>query len=322
LLQLLNDEGLPVIEINEPSVDRGIFSSPVVNPSADGLPLWTDLTPLQREVRQRERDRILDLFEAEEAEEEERAAKATHEQRQRELAARRDAAKNELARLKAQRDLQRRMGKALLVNLQQTREREEKAEDVNKERTTTAPKLKSRKSVSFADIPEDDGAEQKRVSGEDVFKWGDVVPARLGCPEEDTSTEKNRGVMKFHVIERSIRAPSARVTVANSGADSDDESDTAESDSGSVPTSLSNDNTESDKSVDVDTDVLEDEYDLEEAQNHRDVALRYYETRAAIGADALQTMHSHTHEIKEEQLVSHVVQVLSVCYLTQPFRVL
>ena len=77
--QLVNEEGLPIIDINEPVTAADFAFRP--DPSStfddpDVLPLWT-LSPEERARRKAERERILDLLEEEESAQEARDAEAT-----------------------------------------------------------------------------------------------------------------------------------------------------------------------------------------------------------------------------------------------------
>ena len=95
--------------------------APIVSATGDSLisdedPLvrWNLLSSFERERRAKERDRILDLLEAEEAEEE--AAREAKEEAERvaERERLREKHKEELNRIKAQRDMHKKMGKTLL----------------------------------------------------------------------------------------------------------------------------------------------------------------------------------------------------------------
>ncbi|OBZ69078.1 hypothetical protein A0H81_10742 [Grifola frondosa] len=125
---LVNEEGLPIIDIVEPlsaseqtsaSDPSQLFDDP------DVLPLWT-LSPAEKARRRAERERILDLFEEEERIQQERDEVAERERWLTDLERRKEAAKAEMEALKKAREMQKKMGKALLRNMSEAKEREEK----------------------------------------------------------------------------------------------------------------------------------------------------------------------------------------------------
>jgi hypothetical protein len=61
-----------------------------------------------------------------------------------------------------------------------------------------------------------------------------------------------------------------------------------------------------------DEGLLEEEFDWDSAQHHREVALEYYKKRHAIGAEAARAMTSHTHDGEEWN------QSVSISHLVQP----
>ena len=82
MAQLLNEEGLPIVDVTETE------GAPIVSATGDSLisdedalVRWNLLSSFERERRAKERDRILDLLEAEEAEEE--AAREAKEEAER-----------------------------------------------------------------------------------------------------------------------------------------------------------------------------------------------------------------------------------------------
>ncbi|EPQ57995.1 hypothetical protein GLOTRDRAFT_136801 [Gloeophyllum trabeum ATCC 11539] len=306
--ELVNEEGLPIVDINEPtnsSTEGPGESVPYEEP--DLLPLWA-LGPAERDRRRRERDRLLDMLEEEERAEQERDAEREEEQRRQELEKRKEAAKADLEKLKAARELQKKMGKALLRNMADAKEREEQekrrqAEEdrratEERKRTTT---LRPRKSVTFADKPDHNADESKRLTpAEPAPDLGDVSLAKLMPPRRGLPTQKelDSSTMKMNVVERfpaALRSPPplGKNDAADEG-DSDDESVPgspvpADSDEGDIIESEP-DSDGSDEDV-----VLDEEYDIDTVQHHREIALAYYEKRSTIGAEAKKAMTSHTH---------------------------
>ncbi|KAJ7510140.1 hypothetical protein B0H11DRAFT_1957866 [Mycena galericulata] len=112
--QLLNEEGLPIIDITEPI---HVSDTPSTSLFPD-----EDLPPSEQERRRRERDRVLDLLEQEEQREHAKEDELSQEQRQEILRKRKQAAQDEVARLKAAKAMQKKMGKALLQGLSESRE--------------------------------------------------------------------------------------------------------------------------------------------------------------------------------------------------------
>src|SRR5712691_4104731 len=111
------------------------------------------LPPAERARNWAQMHRILDILEEEERIEEECNQARDREQRQEELERRKANAKAELDQLKAAKEMQKKMGKALLKNMADVREQEEKErarqerEDLEKEEARRS--RKPRKSVSW-----------------------------------------------------------------------------------------------------------------------------------------------------------------------------
>lgn len=193
-----------------------------------GLVRFSSLTPEQNALRLRERDHILDRLEAEEEAE-----------RQRELVAvikRRDDAKkkleetviNEKERFKAQRELQKKMGKALIRNITEVRDQEAAAQrelDLAIQQKQDKDHNAKKKIVTFSEkvdvkVQTPFSATFSATSAE----WGDVIPATLR--PLDSPTPKNNPV-KSNVVER---MPTGNPLKSNGAPkqfqyDSDDESD-------------------------------------------------------------------------------------------------
>ena len=225
----MNEEGLPIVDINEPlagpepaTADQfSHFDDP------DLLPLWA-LSPAEKARRKAERERILDALEEEETMEQTREAEAARARWDEEMERRKEAQKTEMENLKRARELQKKMGRALLRSVVDHRENEEKqkAEIEKADREAAAKKtgLKPKKSVTFADeCIVDSSPVPDKGKGVD---WGDVSPARLrakGQPSLLTKDHMEHLPMKMHVVERHPRVHSPAPPPAEG--DSDDESD-------------------------------------------------------------------------------------------------
>lgn len=121
LIQLINEEGLPVVDIVEPVPAEGNIppkQGASVSHDPDILPLWA-LSPTEKARRRIERERILDLLEEEERRQQAEDDTTEREQRLAELETRKQAAKAEMEALRHAREMQKKMGKALLQNLAQ-----------------------------------------------------------------------------------------------------------------------------------------------------------------------------------------------------------
>ncbi|KAJ3558498.1 hypothetical protein NM688_g892 [Phlebia brevispora] len=323
--ELVNEEGLPIIDINEPlrpdeeaadNTDQlGNFDDPGV------LPLWT-LSSAEKARRKAECDRILDTLEEEERLEETREAEAARARWAEEMEKRKEASKAEIENLKKAREMQKKMGKALLRSVVEGKEREEKekAEMEHADREAAAKKksLKPKKSVTFADQHIEHG-EPRSSKGKDI-DWGDVAPGRLRSHGQSallTRDHMEHLPMKMHVVERQPRRLRSPEPPAQEG-DSDDESATgslaaADSEDGDV---IHSDHLESDDEgnhspLDSDEDGSEDGLpedqkhedwggeDFDYAQHQREIALEYYEKRKAISTEVSAAMRAHTHDNDE-----------------------
>ncbi|KAI0313339.1 hypothetical protein OF83DRAFT_1165618 [Amylostereum chailletii] len=316
--EILNEEGLPIIEISEPIIQTEETTVPDPPPLEDpGLVPLATMSSEEREFTRRRMNDILNLLEEEEALEEERNAESERERAKEELERRKSNARKELERLHAAKVMQKRMGKALLRNLADTREREEREkqmqllEDMEKEEERKAGRPK--KSVAFADIPPEASsaspiASSSKLRSPDIpgsDAVGKFRPSDVGQP------------MKFQVVERfpSIHLPTPTPTSAPEG-DSDDETDPgspvpADSDDGDVilsdhdldaiPEVRPDQNGEDEEDDIPDDPVEEDEFDLNTAQHHREIALAYYEKRGTLGQDAARAMAAHSHEPFENE---------------------
>ncbi|KIP12251.1 hypothetical protein PHLGIDRAFT_124164 [Phlebiopsis gigantea 11061_1 CR5-6] len=317
--ELVNEEGLPIIDINEPVTAADYAFRPDPNSDFDDpdlLPLWT-LSEEEKGRRKAERERILDLLEEEEDAQQARDAENTRKRLEQELQRRKEATKEEVDKLKKARELQKKLGKALIRSVVESRDQadKEKVEQEEQDRLTAAARpLKPKKSVSFADTspeeisPPDSDAKNKGVD------WGDVAPGTLR-KAGPSNCRADRPVMKMHVVER---RPSGLRSPGPPARDSDDESDPE-----SYGAQYTDDDEDYDhyhprsdeetstshrmqspppESVDSEEDHLADEEpsewtdeDFDTARHQREVALEYYEKRKTVGAEVASAMRAHDH---------------------------
>lgn len=240
-----------------------------------------------------ERDRVLDLLEREERQQQAREESFASQQRNEEIQNRKNTAQAEIERLKAAKDMQRKMGKALLRDIAGAKEKQVKVESVKQ--TELQPEKRegtSKKNVSFADQSEIDEDVHKNRPTPD---WGDVTLARLRSSKGPTLMEKaqpEKRPVKQEVVER---MPTGKAKAPDeSYGDSDDESEPPAS-----PISVGSDEEEPPLS-DVEDEMsnpgdmdLETETDLDFADHQREIALEYHRKRTKISQAALV---SHTHQ--------------------------
>lgn len=300
----MNEEGLPIIDISEP-VPHTEAKEPEVHPVVHDVPLirLSSLPSAAREKLRRQRDRILDALEEEERQENERQELADREEREEILRRRKEEAANEKARLQKAKELQKRMGKALMRNMGHSGKGNDSTpqEGRSGKRVDSQPDTSSevhKKSVTFVET-------SNSTSNASKPEWGDVTAARLRSGKRPTLLQAFRSdsnPVKLRVIERnpaghtlitSNRTPSVAQTVN----DSDDES---EPEDNQLRTASDGDESDvvAEKAPDSeDAELeLEDEYDLDYAQHQREIALEYYKKRNTIGQDAAKAMMNHTHE--------------------------
>lgn len=272
------------------------------------------------------------MLEVEESAEEARASLQAEQARKREIEARKENAKKDLERLKKAKEMQRKMGKALIRNVEEARERERKEKEerdrederVERERKEGKPQGPKKK-VSFAEMPTvhikspdtPQGTESTAPQDGSSEMWGEVYPARLKPAHAVTIGKQT---MKLQVVERfpSATASSSRPRSVSppppsrpvTEADSDDESVPsspipADSDEGEPIVEDADPDHDApiqppssgDEDDDLPEDeVLDDEYDFDSAQHQREIALEYYKKRSTIGEDTARALSAHTHE--------------------------
>ena len=265
------------------------------------IPL-ASLPDATRERLRQKRNRILDLLEEEERQAEILEAKRESEEREEILRKRKEEASKEKDKLQKARELQKKMGRALLQNMGKAKEKEEKEREAQRIQDEEADKRRSpsmkKKTVAFAETLEQDA---KDVTDESSSKsdWGDLTPGRLRNSKRPTLMSRSlldKHPMKMTVVERfpATGQPShGKVTLQSQGLDSDDESE-PDADDASATADLSGEEEEQ---------VLEqDEIDFDFAQHQREIALEYYQKRGTIGQDAAAAMTNHSHTTEEDMV--------------------
>lgn len=304
-MQLLNEEGLPIIEISEPmerapepASGASSGTDPAENAEDTGFVPMYRLPPVERARNRAQMDRILNMLEEEERIESERQQARDREQRREELEQLRANAKARPERVKATKEMQKKMGKALLKNMADAREREEKEkarqEREDLEREEARRSRKPRKSVSWAELPK-----QERSSARSPTHDA-LGPGRLP--------------MRPYVVERfparsGASSPPPPVPTGDSDDESDppspvpsdsDTSDGIRSDSIPFPTpehAQSDDGSEDEDEPVESHDGSEDGFDIDAIQHQREIALAYFERRNTIGADAARAMSAHSPDL-------------------------
>lgn len=205
--QLLNEEGLPIIDITEPAVDLNDVYYPVAPFHEPDLIPESSLSASEREQRRRTREHVLAMLEEEE-------------------------------RLQLERD---------------------------------------------------EAEEREKPDGSSAMR---------GSQTAGSSIDQGRHPMKMHVVERHPASYQSSSQLQPEG-DSDDEPlSTTSSTLGEVG-NMPHKSYALDSDDESDEGLLEEEFDWDSAQHHREVALEYYKKRHAIGAEAARAMTSHTHDDEE-----------------------
>lgn len=239
------------------------------------------LSPQERARRKREQERIFDLLEEEERLEQARIDAAESMERKERLE-KKNTAHASLDSMRAQKEMQRKMGKALLNTLGDDKSTSTKLTEPPR---AVIPASISSKKVSFAEDPSE---------SEDTYT-GDASTISLARlqkfdrPNLISQLSKNTP-MKAEVVERGIRGsqPIAPNIVEE---DSDDESVQSEvSETGmhhaddSSRSSEANQDSEDEDGVHGAPQLEDEEYDIDTAQHNREIALAYYAKRETVGA--------------------------------------
>ena len=250
------------------------------------LPSIAELTPEARERWRQKRDSILDQLEEEERREQVREQHRNFEQKEEALRRVEEEAAKEKLRLQSAKEIQKKMGRALVRNLAKANEEASEPPEIQLGEDEKSPKaFRPKKAVTFTE-PDDDKSTLSSPSKD----WGDVAPGRLRLKGPTLITRQQP--MKDVVVER---VPKARFQTDHLP-DSDDESDYGDDGQINEVHGLHDEETDSDIDGDsVSEDLEQEEYDLDSVQHHREIALEYYAKRNKIGEAARTAMSSHSH---------------------------
>ncbi|KAF8350490.1 hypothetical protein F5887DRAFT_1278690 [Amanita rubescens] len=299
--ELVNKDGLPIIEISEPVEDVDSLEAGITSiAQEDQLIPLASLPMTQRERLRQERERILDMLEEEERLEEQREKEQMLEEKKDLIRKKMEDAAKEKDRSAAAREMQKKMGRALLGG--NSTDKEKNGAEIMAGKAVPSDSSKPKKSVSFAAEPAETTEQEKSPERE---TWGDISLARL-CPMNRptllTKVEETKQPMKTKVVERK---PVGQIpTVQQRPLDSDDESDPDDKEDGaSLDDGQESPHAEqlpedSASESDATNESLED---LDFAQHQREVALEYYAKRGIIGQAAAQALMSHSHTGEEDQ---------------------
>ncbi|KAK7054632.1 hypothetical protein VNI00_003095 [Paramarasmius palmivorus] len=289
--EMVNEQGLSVVDVGEASNANGNRQPISLKEEPPLVPL-SSLSPSERERQKRERDRILDELEIEEEMEQRKIDQQEKEERAREMEKRKESAKAELDRLKMAKESQKKMGKALLRSFEESREESTDEAPVVKQEVEQESTDTPKKSVTFADEPSALNESSNPAPASEV-DWGDLLQGKLRASGRPTLLNTNdEHLMKKHIVERMPGSSQQRTSLKPQvqTVDSDDESEPAHS----PPSSDSEDENTADKELE------DDEFDMDLALHHREIALAYHEKRTKIGEDAAHALTSHTHEPAED----------------------
>jgi hypothetical protein len=292
----VNEEGLPIIDITEPVNEKPSQSTEPLPPTSIIEEPITPLSSLPPSARARRNDqvkRILDYLQEEERQEELKEKQREFQERNDILQKQKLQEEKEKANIKATKELQKKMGRALLQNIGKAKEKERQEQEAQRLLDEAADKGRSpslkKKTVAFVDTL--DSSKNDTVDTPEPSEapdWGDVTLARLRASKRPTLLSQSlldKHPMKMSVVER---FPSGLPTLPNSPhpgqnfADSDDESDPAPESDSSDTAAEDEDNSES--------IVEQDEVDLDFAQHQRQIALEYHEKRSKFGQDAAEAI--------------------------------
>ena len=308
---MVNEEGLPIIDITEPvevSFTRTTTDSQPPAVTVEPLiPLSSLPSTDQARLRER-RNRILDLLEEEEAKAEKTEKQRELENKEENLRKHKEEAAREKDKIREARELQKKMGRALLQNMGKAREKEEKEREAQRLLDEEADRRKSpsikKKTVAFVEAVD----QVENVESDSVPEsWGDVIPARLGHNNRPTlmsQTLLDNLPMKSSVVER---VPGGQRSLPKSPRptqkffDSDDESDPGADSSSETEAGLN------------DEPVLEqDEVDFDLAQHQREIAMEYFRKRSTLGGEAAAAMMNHSHDTSDIPVCPPFHRILQV----------
>ncbi|KIK31124.1 hypothetical protein PISMIDRAFT_132624 [Pisolithus microcarpus 441] len=223
---------------------------------------------------------------------------------------RKEAARMEYEHLKQAKELQKKMGRALVGSTPGSSKT-----DVDSPRQTASG---SKKSVTFAETVASDVIATERQPSQADF--GDITAGRLRSSHRIppvSAARAGKHVMKVQVVER--RGENTSGPTIERLADSDDESPTLSEHPSSqrCATELRNikqldpstDDTSSDEAQSAE-ETLDENFDWDSAQHQREVALEYFAKRHVIGTEAVRALATNNDD--EDELVYVLVYVFQL----------
>ena len=295
----MNEEGLPIIDITEPVDDKPSQSTeplPSTNIVEEPFTPLSSLPPSARARRNDQVKRILDYLEEEERQEELKEKQRQSQERSDSLQKQKLQEEKDKASIKARKELQKKMGRALLQNIGKAKEKERQEQEAQRLLDEAADKNRSpslkKKTVAFVDAL--DSSENDTVDtpeSSEAPDWGDVTLARLRASKRPTLLSQSlldKHPMKMSVVERFPSTPALPHSPhprhpRQKFADSDDESDPA-------PETDSSDTAAEDEDDSQSIIIEQDEVDLDFAQHQRQIAIEYHERRSKFGQDAAEAI--------------------------------
>lgn len=250
----MNEEGLPIIDINEPVAINAESTPSSLSREFLSLPSLATLSPEDKEIWRKRKDYILDKLEAEE-----RRAGVPKEQKD-EVFSQEKLAEQ---RLRQAVELQKKMGKALLHCSDEGRY-------VMRPSGTIVPKmaekghLSQQKTIRFVE-PSDTNEKEVPSSAE---KWGDVTLARLRS--KGPSLLIRAQPMKDLVVERVPQTFSSDKNIPDSDDESDFEPDSEDDDEVYAY---------ADEPQDTEDSLLDQDDGLDFARYQQEIAQQYYKKR-------------------------------------------
>jgi hypothetical protein len=300
-LQILNEEGLPIIDITEPAEHTTANARAAESYTAEDDPAPLTMLSVEERLRRKaQQERILAMLEEEE--EREAAKQAEAEDREaRDLAERARAdARAETERKRAAREMQKKMGKALMASLGESRNTEAASSPTNSAQPTDPAGVNSKegskpkKSVKFdVDVsPKAEGTGVRSAPGDVSF-----APLRASASSiRPKGTNVDGLTMKMNVVERTTQKKNVLPERQSRVVDSDDESEGDASATAPSASSLSVRSDDEDDAESFPLDVSDDDVDISQAQLQREAALEYFRLRESMGADFAQALSSSHQE--------------------------
>lgn len=270
--QPTNEEGLPIIELNEPVSNVSQASEFIYEPKPLREPPQSDA---ERVARRRERDALLDALEAEErlkrGSEEREFLKIVRETKEKFQEEQTDENTKQNTRIHE-------------ISSAEDNGSREPSKDLKRENN------KAGKSVSFADVPDGD---KEEVTPQRNLAWGSVQQARL---KASIGPKTGEGIMKLNIIER---FPSTSKSLHDdASADSDDQDDVEEDEE-----VLSAD----DENLDEEDEM---QRKMEDEMQHREIALRYHQQRQTLGSGPSGGALGGEADIRQDEVWDREVRVM------------